>query len=436
MYQWLDLGGLDIWVVDVDANTTPGANLAQRNSFATLVCMGLVAFFYYKQKFNLGVLSTFAVLLVLVCGLAICQSRTPWVIVFVSFFWVFFKTNKYSERASMLCWLCFLVLLYLFFSMWFFEYLAKFLLIAKDSYIRSGQVGVRGILWTQFFRAAIDGEWFGYGWQQASVAQVAVAPLVPKAVYADRSHNLFLDLIVWNGLVPGFIIVGAILGWAWRQIRLCNTNLQQFVLWSIGCVAVHSMFEFPHEYAFFLIPLGLFVGIAEGLGNSRVFILKFGRVIGSFLFLVAIVLMGIVFDDYKVAKAQVLSARYEAAGVVGAEKMLVSGGTVLTLTQITALLDFSRTEAHENMTEAELEFMRKSSNRFAFPPSLFRYALALGLNHRYEEAERVLLVLQKLHAEDIYAEAVGNWKIMSEKYPQLVRVKLPEVNYELIKDAH
>lgn len=436
IYQWLDLDGLGAWVVDVDPKTTPGANLAQRNSFATLACLGLVALFYCKQKFSLGVLSTFAVLLVLVCGLAICQSRTPWVIIFVSFFWVFLKSKNYTEMFSMLYWLCFSVLLYLFFSLWFLEYLADFLLIAKESYIRKGELGVRSILWSQFVWAAIDGEWFGYGWQQASVAQVTVAPLFPKAIYVDRSHNLFLDLIVWNGLIPGLIIVGAIIAWAWRQVFLCNTNLHQFVLWFIGCVAVHSMFEFPYEYAFFLIPLGLLIGIAEGLSNGRVLMFKFARTVGAFLLLIAITLMGVVFSDHQVAKAQLASTRYEAAGIVGAEKMLVPDRTVLALTQITALLGFVGAEAHENMTEAELKFMRKVSSRYAFPPSLFRYALALGLNHQYEEAEKVMLVLQKLHEESIYAEAVLNWKAMGEKYPQLLKVNLPEVNYDLLDETH
>lgn len=436
MYQWLELDGLGMWIVDVSPDTTPGANLAQRNLFATLACMGLVALFYYKHKLELGALPTFLVVFVLVFGLAICQSRTPWVIGAVSIVWVFFKTKVIAQRASALCWLLFSVLLYLFFSLWFLEELSNHLLMTKDSYIRPGELGVRSVLWAQFFKAIMDGQWFGYGWQQASIAQFSVAPFFPKAIYVDRSHNLFLDLMVWNGLVPGLLIIGAILYWAWQQVLKCNSNLHQYILWSIGCIAVHSMFEFPYEYAFFLIPLGFFIGISERLNNGRILILKFGRFALSLLLLVAIVLMGVVFNDYKVAKAQLVSIRYESAGIMGAEKMLVPGGTVLTLTQITALLNFAGIEAHENMTEVELEFMRKISNRFSFPPSLFRYALALGLNHHYKEAERVLLVLQKLHAEDIYAEAVENWKVMSEKYPQLVQVKPPKVDYVLIKDTH
>ena len=46
------------------------------------------------------------------------------------------------------------------------------------------------------------------------------------------------------------------------------------------------------------------------------------------------------------------------------------------------------------------------------------------------------MVLQKLHEESIYAEAVENWKIMGDKYPQLLKVNPSEPNHDLIEKAH
>lgn len=436
MYQWLDLQGLGLWVVDVSPNRTPGANLSQRNLFATLVCMGFVALFYYKDRLDLGILVTLLGGAVLVCGLAICQSRTPWVIGFLSIAWVFFKTKNIAQKKSLLCWLFFVVSLYLFLSLWLLEALSNYLLLTKDTFIREAELGTRSVLWAQFSKAIIEGPWFGYGWQQVSLAQVSVAQFFPKTVYVTRSHNLFLDLMIWNGLLPGLMMTGVILCWAWRQVSQCSSNLHYFILWSIGCIAVHSMFEFPHEYAFFLIPLGIFVGMSERICCNHFFVLGFGRQVGSVLLLAVIVLMGILFNDNKVAKTQLVSSRYESAGILHAEKMLIPGGRIYLATQIKALLDFISFEAREDMTEAELQFMRQVSSRYPFPPSLFRYSLALGLNHQHKEAQRILLVLQKLHSESIYAEAVDNWAVMSQKYPQLLKVKPPEVNYSLIEDAH
>ena len=73
--------------------------------------------------------------------------------------------------------------------------------------------------------------------------------------------------------------------------------------------------------------------------------------------------------------------------------------------------------------------MRKVASRYAYPPSLFRYALALGLNYRAEESQRILAVLQNLNSEGIYAEAVENWKILAERYPQLTEVNPPPVDH-------
>ena len=189
--------------------------------------------------------------------------------------------------------------------------------------------------------------------------------------------------------------------------------------------------EFPIEFAFFLIPLGLLVGSLEQVSGSKEIKFINRKAFSTLSTATAVTLIVLVFNDYQIAEAENRKMRFASAGFVGIEDMKVEGKTYL-LTQLSALHNFAETEATEDMSAKELDFMSKVATRYPYPPSLFRYALALGLNHDYQESQRILAVLQKLHDEDIYAEAVDNWGILTDKYPQLANVKPPSVDTALL----
>lgn len=113
--------------------------------------------------------------------------------------------------------------------------------------------------------------------------------------------------------------------------------------------------------------------------------------------------------------------RFETAGIgfVSAEQ---AAPDVILLTQLREFTRFARTEAFEGMTQQEVEWMHRVASRFPYPPSLFRYVLALGLNGQPEEARQQLRVLQSLHSADHYAQAVENIGLMQERYPALKQV--------------
>jgi hypothetical protein len=96
------------------------------------------------------------------------------------------------------------------------------------------------------------------------------------------------------------------------------------------------------------------------------------------------------------------------------------------MTQAREFLRFARTEARPDMSDAELEWMRQVSSRYAYPPAMFRYALALGLNGRYQDAEQTLSSLRQLHPEKFFIEAAQSWVVLSKRYPQLGSITFPE----------
>ena len=59
------------------------------------------------------------------------------------------------------------------------------------------------------------------------------------------------------------------------------------------------------------------------------------------------------------------------------------------------------------------------AHRYAYPPALFRYAVALFLNDKADEGRLELVKLRQLHGEERYLEAKANLMLMADKYPQL-----------------
>src|SRR5690606_5411810 len=104
---------------------------------------------------------------------------------------------------------------------------------------------------------------------------------------------------------------------------------------------------------------------------------------------------------------------------IGDLKAKQAAPDVLLLTQLREFLRFARTPAAEGMGDEQLDWMRKVAHRYPYPPSLFRYSLALALNGRAQQASDQLVVLRALHGDRHYDEAVLSLGDMQEQYPQL-----------------
>lgn len=432
IFQWLELAsGYGAFIHDIGYGRAVG-NIGQSNHLGTLLFMGIVCAIYFWESKKLSILVTLLTIGFLILGIVASGSRTPWLIAAATIAWLVIKINLRPENWRLCGIFCASVGFYLLALFWLFPAVAEMLMLEKSGLARSVEVGVRGLFWQQYINAAFSDHWLGYGWNQGGVAQVDVATKFAKSKFSDRSHNQILDLLVWNGPVIGVLIVVTIFYWAFRNFIACRTREHFYLLWLIGCLLVHSLLEYPLEFAYFLLPLGFLLGAADCNANFKSRVFPRGKGPYTILVLVVILCIGIVFEDFHIAEEENRKMRFRAAGIVGVEPMPDPSGIIL-LTQTEAFIRFAETYATENMSDTALEQMRKVATRNAYPPSLFRYALALGLNHRYQESQRMLAVLQKLHPEDIYAEAVNNWKIMANRYPQLANVKPPPVDYSKCK---
>ncbi|MDA8482035.1 Wzy polymerase domain-containing protein [Pseudomonas resinovorans] len=410
--------GKSIWIVDLPPGGRPFANLAQPNNLATLISCGLVSLLYLVEKKRvLPVLATFFAV-GLVVGLVLTQSRTPWVGAIILLVWWLLKC-KQGDLKTRFGTLFIGVFGYAVAVLSFPDIAQFFGWRAAALYERLESVE-RLEIWRQMAQAVITGPLWGYGWNQVGAAQLEATIGVPVAMQIEHSHNLVLDILIWNGPLLGSAILLIGMVWLGGLAKDARGTASVLGLLLVGIVLLHGMLEFPLEYAYFLLPVGLVLGMVEAERGDRDF-LKLPRLGGGVFIVASLAFMAWIWQEYRVVESDHRLMRFENAriGEVRAEQ---SAPDVLLLTQLKEFLRFARTQATPDMDERKLEWMRNVAYRYPFPPCIFRYALALALNERAEQAREELLRLRLLHGEGAYQEARLSIDAMVEQYPQLAAI--------------
>lgn len=386
--QWLLFDG-NIWTVDLPPNGRPFANIAQPNQLATLLLMGIMAILYLfeNNKINNFVASFTAMFLI--SGVALTQSRTVWVFGGCFAIWWLFKSNRLQTRLGctfLMFWIgVYLVILIIL------PYLSQFLGVYRIRDITErATTGLERIeMWKQVWIAIQNAPFFGYGWGQLNIAQISISSADLNKPIFGYAHNLFLDLWIWNGFVLGTIILILIFVFLfYLAVNLKNIN-SIVILATTGVILVHSMLEYPFAYGYFLIPMGLMLGLVYGdlKEGKKYFILrKELYVICIFFFSV---LLLIFFYDYKKIENEYELMRYENVQLRYIEENKPEVN-VLFLTQLRDYIWFVRQKPKCESSVKELERARKVVYRYPEQPMLYHYIQVLILNSKYAEAEKVI----------------------------------------------
>lgn len=413
--QWLMLSG-SIWVADLPLGGRPFANLAQPNSLATLLCMGLAGVVYLYEKRYLGSFCAGLLALFLIFGVALTQSRTPWVGALCALLWWGWKSRTLAVSRLPLWAFAVWVGVYVL-AVLSLHSLGALLYLSSVSLAERAQAMQRLDLWWQLWQAVLKGPLWGYGWNQVSYAQVGVAVDHPVPIVVQHSHNVLLDFMVWNGPALGLLIVLFIAVWLARLGVRASSVESVFALLVVGFVLVHGMLEYPLEYAFFLFPVGLLLGFVEAEQCSPV-LCSVPRWLHVGLLIIAIAMLGLAWREYRLIEEDYRQVHFDAMRVGDLEAEGKVADVVL-LTQLREFIRFSRAEAREDMSMDELEWMGKVAHRYPDSSSLFRYTLALGLNRQPEAARKQMLVLRSLHGEGRYERARLVLQATQSRHPQL-----------------
>lgn len=381
------------------------ANIGQPNNLATLLLMGCAGLIYFYEK---RIVSSYLLILVaafFLLGVVLTQSRTPWVTFLVLSFFYGYMILKENTRLHI--WL--IIIWFLYFSVLsvVMPLVSEVLGFGAYGLMERSSSSGRLQLWSQMLSALKEYWLFGVGWNQISIAQTTVSSFQPLPMMAEYSHNVILDLLLWNGVPVGGLIALVCSVWGWGVIRNVNDAEGFFTLSVVFVIGVHSLFEFPFAYAYFLIPLGLLLGgVRPSLGRG----LSVPTFVKMIFLLAGVVVLARVVFEYGVLQREEFSRKVSDAGVVGFEQQYDSR-SIIFLTQLSALMEYRRVTPHREESKESLVDMRRVVWRYPYLANLYRYALILHLNGRQSESQEVLLVLRALHGDSSYYSALDSLSI-------------------------
>lgn len=244
--------------------STPGqayANLRQRNQFASLTSLGLVALLYLAtpqantrpgHRPPLGRFGLVLALVLLALGNAATSSRTgvlQW-LALVALAWVWGRHG----RRTLLGWTLLAAALYLL-ATWALPQALHSSTgqVAGDALQRfqeHGGCGSRTVLWRNVLALTAQQPWTGWGWGELKFAHF-ITPYQGERFceLLDNAHNLPLHLAVELGVPAALLLCGGALAallWArpWR-----DTNPARQMAWAgLATIALHSLLEYPLWY--------------------------------------------------------------------------------------------------------------------------------------------------------------------------------------------
>lgn len=426
LVQWLRLG-----VQPLIENLGPGdrvfANFTQPNHLAALIGMALAAVTWLFETRRIGRWPAWLALWFLGFGLVMTEARVGWLIVAVVVAWWGIGRSKAALRST-LTGVAAAVLPFIALTLLWAPLNASLDLTAiTDVADRAQSVGGRRIIWSAMWDAALRQPLWGWGWMQVGAAQQAVAlDHPPSFEWITYSHNILLDLLVWNGLIVGGIVIAAIVWWVSRRCIGCQDATTWSLLAAGGAVACHALVEFPHAYTYFLLPLAVLIGGIEG----RRSIVRVGgdRSLPKWAFGTAAVVMaallGTIWVEYlKIEEASGRASFKEAGYVTRGDDPLVPD--VVLLDNQREFIWFRLTEAREGMPPGDVERLRQLNLRYMPPPAMLRFALAAGLNGKPDDARRNLQLICHMWRPEHCEQGRKSWEQLQARFPSLLTIKYP-----------
>ncbi|RZF56921.1 O-antigen ligase family protein [Acinetobacter halotolerans] len=405
--QWLKLESHFSFINQLRGNR-PFANFGQPNNMATFLIVGLFGglYLYEKQKAALWLLipSSFLILF----AISLSQSRTSWmVLIFVFIYWIY-KQYRNSPRLNfpkLIFWCATFVLMSGYLLPLLTQWIAVEQLteVAKTASIvdRASRGHERLGMWMQILHAIAEQPWWGYGWNQTSVAVVESLQFNTVQVWFNSSHNILLDLLVWNGIPLGLLIIGYIGLWLFWLNQRSKETVSIIAMLMVVAILIHAMLEFPQRYAYFLLPLGFLLGLIQSQTPNLKGIEIHKNIIRCVWGLSLIVLL-LIWRDYKLYQDNsrlAFAKKPPTARILGSSEILL-------LTQFEWRLNWIALSPDTVMSEHELMMIGKMVKNKATPFNLKKYAQLLAYNGREAEAQQYIEIWNRLYKKQLTLEQV------------------------------
>lgn len=409
---------LGLYVAMLPPGKAPFGNLAQPNQLNTLFALGLVSLWWFFERRQVSACLAIICAGMLVSGMALTLSRTS-----ILFFPVLLASREVLRRrvpirTSLSIVLCLALWWLVSFVVW--PQLVEWVNLTSGAPIADRlRAGPRTVMWAQLVEALWTQPLWGFGWNQVNVAQLAVVEHYPDSRFTLHSHNLVLDLLLWNGIPLGLTILFLSSHWLVVRATRITTLEGGLALCVISLLLTHAQVEYPLDYLYFLAPFGMMLGVLSVDSNENpagsIGILK-----ARSLVVTGIAIIVITSIDYWRMEDAFRETRFEAARIGPSRADALAPAVFTGFTQLEAQRRFLMTAPRPGMSAAELQWMGEVTKRYAAAPMLYRYALAQALNNDIKGAELTLKCLEQLHGMHQLRAAQQEIRLLSElDYPQL-----------------
>ena len=247
------------------------ANLRQRNQFATLMSVGLLALLWLASRLpairkdvgSTGLWRIFPFLILLALGNAASSSRTgmlQWCLILaLSVLWA----RPQQWRAV---WISAIALVMYAISILALPAVLEFLtgtpsggLLAR--FTEEPGCGSRRVLWANVLDLVSQKPSTGWGWGELDYAHfVTLYPQERFCDILDNAHNLPLHLAVELGLPVAIAAISLFVWWVLRNRPWTEQDPTRQMAWAVlAVIALHSMLEYPLWYGPFQLAVGLCV---------------------------------------------------------------------------------------------------------------------------------------------------------------------------------
>ena len=402
MVQWLGFESSVYGIMQLKGNR-PYANFGQPNNLATFLIIGLMGalFLYEKHKASLWLLipSSLSILF----AICLTQSRTSLLVcIFICIYWVIkqYKNKPRLNFIKLFGWAA----TYFLIAGYLLPIIAQVMTTSVGEAVthtaslaeRAGSGHERLGMWMQIIHAIGERPWFGYGWNQTSVAVVESIHFNTVQVWFNSAHNIVLDLLVWNGLPLGFLIIAYFAIWLFWLNKNAKDTISIVAILMVSAILMHAMLEFPQRYAYFLLPMGFLLGLIQAQ-TPNLNGVSLHRNIIRCVWLVSLIVLLLIWRDYKLFQENsklVFKQKPVSEEILGSSKILI-------LTQFQQRLDWIALKPQTLMSDSDLSVIGEMVKNKATPYNLKKYAQLLVYNHKLDEAEQQLFVLQQLYKQKI-----------------------------------
>jgi Virulence factor membrane-bound polymerase, C-terminal/O-Antigen ligase/Protein glycosylation ligase len=301
LLQYLSLAHTFAPWISASTDAMAYANLRQRNQFATLCGIGLLALLYLRQTSQQsrcgGLLPTIPASTAAAIGAGVqsthmtlqrpnehWQTAWPWLAVTVLAIGNGLSSSRTGAlqwlliAAAVLCWRTSLhrkvvqlalgaVAIYavvVALMPWFASLVGN---ASTGLWGRASEnAGSSSRLWlySNVLELIAQKPWLGWGWRELAYAHYSTPFDQRFGELLDNAHNLPLHLAVELGVPFALLFCGSVLWWIVRSAPWRETDATRQLAWGVlMLIGVHSMVEYPLWYGPFLMTLGLCIGLLQ-----------------------------------------------------------------------------------------------------------------------------------------------------------------------------